>query len=160
MTRYYHKFLRKNGTISHGLEVAFHTNVTLEKNDPEAAQVYFQNKLKFTTGPIELDYALEKGMNVNIIDVRAKKDYDKSHVPGAVSLPEDDWSSLRGLSSDRLNVLYCYSQVCHLAARAGAFFAGRGFSVMELEGGFEGWKDHELLVESSVVEEDSSRRAG
>lgn len=135
------------------------TDVKLEKNVPKEAQAYFQAKLKFTTGPIELDYAIEQGERINIIDVRAKKDYDIAHIPGAVSLPEDDWLSLRGLSSEKLNVIYCYSQVCHLAARAGAFFAGRGYPVMELEGGFNSWKDHELLVEKTE-EEDSSRKAG
>lgn len=158
---------RKNGTNCPGLDVAVFLNtmattsdndVKLEKNDPHAAQTYFQNKLKFTTGPVELDYAIENGVAVTIIDVRTKKDFDEGHVPGAISLPEEDWPSLRGVSFDRLNVLYCYSQVCHLAARAGAYIASRGYSAMELEGGFNTWKEYGYPVEKTG-EEPSSRQA-
>ena len=67
--------------------------------------------------------------------------------PTAVSLPKERWDAGAGLSKERLNVLYCYSQVCHLAATAAAQFAERGYSVMELEGGFEGWKENMLPVE-------------
>jgi hypothetical protein len=34
-----------------------------------------------------------------------------------------------------------------LAANAALEFASRGFPVMELEGGFEAWKENELEVE-------------
>jgi hypothetical protein len=53
------------------------------------------------------------------------------------------------LAKERTNVLYCYSQVCHLAATAALGLTTRGYPVMELEGGFEGWKDNELPVESN-----------
>jgi len=41
-----------------------------------------------------------------------------------------------------MNVVYCYSAVCHLAARACISFASRGFPVMEMDGGFEAWKEY------------------
>ena len=44
---------------------------------------------------------------------------------------------------------FCYSQVCHLAATAAVEFAGKGYSVMEMEGGFEAWKEHDLEIETS-----------
>ena len=52
-------------------------------------------------------------------------------------MPRDRWSTFEGLEKDKLNVLYCYSQVCHLAAKAAVEFTSNGYSVMELEGGFE-----------------------
>jgi rhodanese-related sulfurtransferase len=54
---------------------------------------------------------------------------------------------LAGLRKDKTNVLYCYSQVCHLAATAAVEFSGKGYPVMELEGGFRAWKDHEMDIE-------------
>ncbi|MDB6167618.1 MAG: Sulfurtransferase [Verrucomicrobia bacterium] len=122
------------------------TTATLQKADPVRAKDYFENKMAFTTGPIELDRAM-KGGEVNVIDVRAAEDYKKGHIPGAVNLPKEQWSSLRGLDHDRPNVLYCYSQVCHLAATAAVEFASNGFSVIELEGGFETWKDFKLKID-------------
>jgi 3-mercaptopyruvate sulfurtransferase SseA len=47
-------------------------------------------------------------------------------------------------------VLYCYSQVCHLAATVAIRLAGEGYPVKELEGGFEGWKEHDLPVETGA----------
>jgi hypothetical protein len=47
------------------------------------------------------------------------------------------------LDKDRLNVLLCYS---HLAATAAVRFANKGFSIMDLEGAFKGWKEHNLPV--------------
>jgi rhodanese-related sulfurtransferase len=119
---------------------------TLQKTDPARAREYFEDKMAFTTGPVELERAVKAG-EVNVVDVRAAEDYAKGHVPGAKNLPKSRWSTLDGLDRDRPNVLYCYSQVCHLAAAAAVEFAGAGYSVIELEGGFEGWKENELPIE-------------
>lgn len=119
---------------------------TLQKPDPARAKEYFEDKMAFTTGPIELERAIKAG-DVNVVDVRAAEDYAKGHIPGAKNLPKNRWSTLAGLDHDKTNVLYCYSQVCHLAATAAVDFAGQGFSIVELEGGFDGWKNYELPVE-------------
>ncbi len=114
--------------------------------DPAKAKEYFENKMAFTTGPIELERAIQSG-EVNVVDVRASEDYAEGHIPGAVNLPKDRWQTLEGLRKDKVNVLYCYSQVCHLAAAAAVEFSGKGYPVMELEGGIRAWKDHELDIE-------------
>lgn len=114
--------------------------------DPAKAQAYFAAKMAFTTGPVELNRAL--GTNeVVVIDVRAEEDYAKGHIPGAVNLPKTKWSTLAGLRKDKTNVLYCYSRVCHLAAKAALEFAGQGFPVMEMDGGFDEWVEHDLAIE-------------
>lgn len=81
--------------------------------------------MAFTTGPIELERML-KGREVNVVDVRAADDYAQGHIPGAINLPTDKWQTPEGLRKDKTNVLYCYSQVCHLAAAAAVEFAGKG----------------------------------
>lgn len=110
------------------------------KADPKEAAEYFEAKLKFTTGPIEVSHWLEEGAPIQVIDVRAPADFEKGHISGAVNLPRDQWQSAKGLARDKTNVIYCYSQTCHLAAAAAAEFAKKGFSVMELEGGFNTWQ--------------------
>jgi len=118
----------------------------LKKNDPEKARQYFANRMAFTTGPIELDRNRNRP-DIAIIDVRAAEDYAEGHIPGAVNLPEEKWPTLQGLRKDALNVVYCYSHVCHLAAAAAVEFAGKGFSVMEMEGGWKAWHEYDLEVE-------------
>ena len=116
-------------------------------SDPQKAKEYFEAKISFTTGPVELERMMKQGENINIVDVRAAEDYAEGHIPGAVNLPKDKWHSLDGLRKDKTNVLYCYSQVCHLAATAAVEFASKGFPVMELEGGFRVWKEHDMEIE-------------
>ena len=115
---------------------------------PERAKAYFEDKLAFTTGPVELDRWIKSGENnLVVVDVRAAEDYAKGHIPGAINVPKEQWNNPQGLNRDKTNVVYCYTQQCHLAANACARFAGKGFPVMELEGGFEQWKEHELDIE-------------
>ncbi|HTV61864.1 MAG TPA: rhodanese-like domain-containing protein [Verrucomicrobiae bacterium] len=118
----------------------------MKKRDPAKAREYFENKLAFTTGPVELSRTLKSG-NVTVVDVRAAEDFEKGHVPGAINLPQGSWDNPHGLSRDHPNVVYCYTQQCHLAANACVAFASKGYPVIELEGGFAAYKDHELEIE-------------
>ena len=120
------------------------TQVTI--NDPAKAKEYFEAKMAFTTGPVELERMM-KNNEVNVVDVRAAEDYQEGHIPGAVNLPKDQWETLKGLRKDKVNVLYCYSQVCHLGAKAALEFAGKGYPVMELEGGWRWWRDDDFEIE-------------
>lgn len=122
---------------------------TLKKPDPARAKEFFEAKMSFTTGPVELDRMIKEHQDINVIDVREEEDYREGHIPGAINLPKEKWSTLEGLSKDKTNILYCYSHVCHLAATAAVEFAGKGFPVMEMDGGWKAWKQHDLDVEKS-----------
>jgi rhodanese-related sulfurtransferase len=116
--------------------------------DPAKARAYFENKMAFTTGPVELERMLKGGNGtVTVVDVRAAEDFARGHIPGSINLPKGTWENSNGLSKDHTNVVYCYSQVCHLAASACVTFASKGFPVMELDGGFDGWEEHDLEIE-------------
>lgn len=116
--------------------------------DTNKAIDFFRAKLEFTTGPIELEQMIENDENINIVDVRYPDDFALGHIPGAVNLPKEKWDALEGLAHDKINIVYCYSQVCHLAAAAALHFAEHGFPAMELEGGFDEWKMHDLPTET------------
>jgi rhodanese-related sulfurtransferase len=115
------------------------------------AEEYFQSKLDFTTGPIEVNRDREAGKIV-VVDVRRAEDYAKGHIPGAINLPKEEWASPHGLSKEKANVVYCYSQTCHLAAAAALEWAAQGYPVKEMEGGFRTWESAKLPVESSQPE--------
>ena len=132
---------------------------TARIHDPARAKAYFEDKLAFTTGPVELDRWIKaRENNLVVVDVRATEDFEKGHIPGAVNLPKDRWDTLQGLIRDKTNVVYCYTQQCHLAANACVRFAGRGYPVMELEGGFEAWQQNELDIEEESA--NRLRKAG
>jgi rhodanese-related sulfurtransferase len=63
-------------------------------------------------------------------------------------LPRDRWDSLEGLTKDKLNVLLCYSEVCHLAATAAVQFATAGFPIMELDGGMRAWREYKMPIQA------------
>ena len=124
---------------------------TLKMPDPVRAREYFQEKLDFSTGPVELDRMIKSHEDINIIDVREAEDFAKGHIPGAINLPKGKWDSSEGLSKDRINVVYCYTITCHLAAAACVELVGKGFPVMELDGGFETWRENGFDVERESV---------
>jgi rhodanese-related sulfurtransferase len=111
----------------------------------EKAKEYFAQKVAFTTGPHELSGLIDA--DIVIVDVRFPTDYRKGHVPGAVNLPKGKWEKPEGLSKDKLNVLYCYSQQCHLAAEAAVQLLSQGYPVVELEGGFAQWEANSSPIE-------------
>ena len=123
------------------------------KYDFEQAQAHFAAKNAFTTGPHELTGLIDRNANVVIVDVRLPSDYRKAHVPGAVNLPNGRWTGVQaaaaGLSKDKLNILYCYNQTCHLASEAAQLLAKEGYPVMEVEGGFATWEANGYPVEET-----------
>jgi rhodanese-related sulfurtransferase len=121
-------------------------------HDPAKARAYFEDKMAFTTGPIELERIIGSGENnFVVVDVREGEDFAKGHIPGAINLPMEKWASLQGLQKNKTNIVYCYTQTCHLGANACRLFASKGYPVMEMEGGFKAWKDAELHIEREPV---------
>lgn len=133
-------------------------NQTILKPDPQGAHQYFHNKIYYSTGPVELSHALEAHEDINVVDVREPEDFEKGHVPGSINLPRSRWASHEGLRKEVPNVLLCYSHVCHLAAKAGHDFAKAGFPVLEMDGGWEAWKENDLPVEKGQVNRATSLR--
>jgi rhodanese-related sulfurtransferase len=117
------------------------------KSNTAKAKQFFADKMAFTTGPVATRHQIEQGKDVAIIDVRESKDFKKGHVPGAISLPQEKWNTVAGLRRDTMNIIYCYAQTCHLGANAAMQFAAKGYSVMEMEGGFESWKVRGMKIE-------------
>lgn len=108
--------------------------------DTKKAENFFAKKLAFTLGPVELKKMLEQN-KVKLIDVRAREDYEDSHIPEAICIPMAELEAHLGkLSKNDVHVVYCYNQQCHLAAGAALTLAKNDYPVMELEGGFQVWK--------------------
>lgn len=116
--------------------------------DTNRAVEFFQAKMDFTTGPVELKHMIDLDEDIRIIDVRYPEDYAVGHIPGSWNLPKERWDTFEGLAGDKINIIYCYSGVCHLAAAAALHFARKGYHVIELEGGFDEWQKHDFPVET------------
>ncbi|GIG60216.1 rhodanese-like domain-containing protein [Longispora fulva] len=110
--------------------------------DPTTAFAHFAGKLSFETDPADVAYALKAGdADFVLIDTRAKGAYTKSHVPGAVNVPEGGITAawLAELPADKLLVTYCWGPACNGSTRAAMRIAALGRPVKEMIGGYEYW---------------------
>jgi rhodanese-related sulfurtransferase len=123
--------------------------------DLARAREHFQAKVDFTTGTHEVLGMIDQGRDdVVIVDVRLPSDYRAGHIPGAINLPKGRWHNAKGLLKDKLHVLYCYSQTCHLAAEAAVELLEQGYRVQEMEGGYATW-----TAAGYRIEQESQRAA-
>ncbi len=117
--------------------------------DSSKAVEFFSSRLGFLIAPSKLKEQLDQSdLNIAVIDVRHLDSYNESRVPSATFVDADDLDSQWELfSRDKTNVIYCYSELCHRAARVCLAASLKGFSVMELHGGFEGWAEYPMRLE-------------
>jgi len=128
--------------------------------DFNAARAHFAAKLGFTTGPHEVTGMIDQKRGreaqstgedaIVIVDVRFPTDFRRAHIPGAVNVPKGKWHEAGGLSKEKLNVLYCYNQTCHMAAEAAVELIALGYPVAEMEGGFATWEANGYPVAASA----------
>lgn len=107
----------------------------------QRAKEFFENKMAYTLGPVELDYVIKNHSDkIQIFDVRKKEDYEKGHIENAISVPAAEVKdNLDKFSKEKVNILYCYNQQCHAAAGSAVVLAENGYPVMELSGGSKKW---------------------
>lgn len=79
-----------------------------------------------------------------LVDIRAKEDYDKGHLPGAVNIPFGTiGKNLDKLPNNKQIILYCYSG--QTSGQAVAAIKLLGFNALSYQGGMNfGWKTLEL----------------
>ena len=97
---------------------------------------------------VEVDTARGWGANVIWIDARPSDEFERDHVPGAVSLNEDRWDEglaqflARQWSPEKKIVVYCSAASCNLAedvARRLREEVKLPNEIKILKGGWEAW---------------------
>jgi rhodanese-related sulfurtransferase len=115
--------------------------------------LYFRDKIAWQSRVAEsdmvsLDVVQSWGPSVLWVDARPDDEFERDHIPGAVSLNEDRWNQLlpRFLQEDwapeKRIVVYCSSQSCNLAgdvARRLREEAKLPNEIRVLKGGWEEW---------------------
>lgn len=110
---------------------------------------FFLNRLGFLMAQSALKLKIDAGdTDFIVLDARHKDVYDESRIPGAVWIDADGINAYwHYFSKEKINIVYCYSELCHRAARVCLSAALEGFPVMELHGGFEGWAEYPFPLE-------------
>src|SRR5947209_2615965 len=104
------------------------------------------DEAQLTENEVTLQQANEWGESTLWIDARSDEQFEKQHIPGAISLNEDRWNELlpqtmTAWSPEKRLVVYCSSQSCALSrevARRLRDEAGLK-NVYVLHGGWEAW---------------------
>lgn len=93
----------------------------------------------------ELKDRMEKG-EVLLLDVRPKEEYEKDHIPGAVSAPiEELREKLASLPTNCDIVAYCRGPYCLMSAEAVELLQSNGINAYRLENSVQDWnqfQDH------------------
>ena len=109
-----------------------------------------------TAGFLSLDALLEmiQRPGVLILDARPADDYEEAHIPGARSLPENEWEEhlplvMQRHAFDGEIVVYCSGVECDSAEEIAALLQDVGYvNVRVYAGGWEEWVGHKLPLES------------
>jgi rhodanese-related sulfurtransferase len=106
-----------------------------------AAHAYFRSKLAFEADPADIAKAIAGGVqDFTLVDCRPTGNYNKAHLPGAISLP---WAEITEASladlPEGLLVTYCWGPSCNAATKGAERLADLGRQVKEMIGGIEYW---------------------
>lgn len=74
-----------------------------------------------------------------LIDIRDKGAYCQGHIPGAISIPYDDfWDEVPALIGERTLILCCERGATSLLL--GRKLSKKGYRVLSIGGGMEAWR--------------------
>lgn len=92
----------------------------------------------------ELKGMMDSGDKFVLIDARDHEDYDKEHLPGAISVPSDHLGHhvSKDIGKDETVVTYCSSFACEASTVAATKLEKYGYkNVLEFKGGLQNWKE-------------------
>ena len=105
---------------------------------------------KFKFESVTIDELIKKieSRKITILDVRPEAEYEKGHIPNAISIPFDQLSKrLKELPKRSEIIAYCRGPFCVFADEAVALLNKAGFKATRLEEGFPDWEVIGLPVE-------------
>lgn len=84
-------------------------------------------------GPITLDKLKERG-DVYLLDVRPRDEYEKGHIPNALSVPIEELNERMGeIPKDKLVIAYCRGMFCSIADEAVKMLHTKGYNAKKIE---------------------------
>lgn len=106
-------------------------------------------KLRFITVEDLLEM-LENREHFKLVEVLAKEEYNKGHIPGAINIPLDELETLakRRLKKTDTIVVYCASYSCHASTKAAKKLLDLGYNhILDFKDGKRWWQHAGLELE-------------
>jgi rhodanese-related sulfurtransferase len=113
--------------------------------------IYLRNKISWqspipASELVTVEQAQSWGANVIWVDARPDNEFERDHIPGAISLNEDRWNELLPQflgqwSPERKVVVYCSAESCNASREVAKRLRDEAQlkDVFVLDGGWEGW---------------------
>ncbi|WOF22449.1 rhodanese-like domain-containing protein [Microbacterium betulae] len=114
------------------------------------AIAHFRTKLAFETDPADVFRDQTDGTPFVLVDTRSDAAWEQGRAVGAVHMPTRAIPELAptGIPLDTPVVVYCWSPGCNGGDKAALAFAGLGYAVRLMIGGFEYWAREGYPVEN------------
>lgn len=123
--------------------------------DPAVAADHFALRLATETDPSDVHDDFMDGLEgFVLLDTRSAEDYERAHIPGAVSLPHRSMTEstvAEVVPVDAVAVTYCWGPHCNAATKGARALALLGRPVKEMIGGIEGWEKDGYPLASGPV---------
>jgi len=89
----------------------------------------------------ELKKKMERGEDIQVIDVLSEKSYKNKHLPGAINIPYRDIAKRKDeIDADKEIIVYCNDMECDASPIAAKKLVKLGFEdVTDFEGGLLEW---------------------
>lgn len=107
------------------------------------------SKLKFIAMETLLEM-LENKKKFKLVEVLAKEEYKKGHIPGAINIPLEELEKLakQKLKKTDAIVVYCASYTCHASTKAARRLLELGYGrTLDFKGGKRWWQHAGLELE-------------
>jgi rhodanese-related sulfurtransferase len=137
------------GSRRTGIDGAMNLNIAVPRFTPLPMRELYPDLLVGSVSVSELQTKL-KAKSVTLIHVGAKGEYETGHIPGALSMTEEEVSErARRLPKNRPIVVYCFCGEMEASRRAAGELRIHGFAnVSVLAGGYRAWLDAGLPFET------------
>ena len=122
--------------------------ITVIFGSSQKASAQEQDTLAFRTVSVEEFEKIIADDNVIRLDVRSEEEYEKGHIEGTINIdvlkPTFKKTAIEKLDKKKVIALYCRSG--KRSKTAAGMLAKSGFTVIELDGGFNAWMENKKPV--------------
>jgi rhodanese-related sulfurtransferase len=120
---------------------------------PADAVAHFADRLAYQTDVSDVYADLTAGVpGLVVVDSRSPEAWIQGHIPDAVHLPTAEIPARAAelIPAGATVVTYCWGPGCNGSTRAALAFAGLGYPVKEMIGGYEYWVREGLPVRTAT----------
>jgi rhodanese-related sulfurtransferase len=109
--------------------------------DLDRLREHFETKLSAEKQLADVVDSIRNGdSTLLLVDMRAREDYRRGHIKGALSMPlEEIDERYQDLPKDKDLVTYCYNQYCHLSTLGALKLVEHGIPAKEMNVGWSEW---------------------